>query len=112
MSVYDESRYDEKTGAEFLMLPSCWRLQDCKNYFMPQRDFNSRIANELRNKIKSFLENEKFVVLLMDEMKFQENLVWDKHSGEHIGYVDLGDIKLNYATLSNVEEIATHVHVS
>ena len=28
----------------------------------------------------------------MDEMKIQENLVWDKHTGELIGYVDLGDI--------------------
>ena len=38
----------------------------------------------------------------MDEMKIQENLVWDKHNGELIGYVDLGDIDLNYATLSKV----------
>ena len=52
-----------------------------------------------------------FVVLLMDEMKIQENLVWDKHSGELIGYFDLGDVNLNYATLSRVEEIATHVLV-
>ena len=28
----------------------------------------------------------------MDEMKIQENLVWDKHTRELIGYVDLGVI--------------------
>ena len=28
---------------------------------------NSGIVNELRNKIKSFSENEKFLVLLMDD---------------------------------------------
>ena len=38
-------------------------------------------------------------VLLLDEMKVQENLVWDKHTGEIIGYVDLGDPAVNYATL-------------
>ena len=34
----------------------------------------------------------------MDEMKVQENLVWEKHTGELIGYVDLGDINANYGT--------------
>ena len=44
-------------------------------------------------------------------MKIQENLVWDKHSGELIGFVDLGDININYATLENVQKLATHVLV-
>ena len=47
----------------------------------------------------------------MDEMKTQENLAWDKHNGELIGYVDLGDIDLNYATLSKVTTVASHVLV-
>ena len=40
----------------------------------------------------------------MDEKKIQDNLVWDKHSGEVIAYVDLG-------TLSKVEEIENLVLV-
>ena len=36
-------------------------------------------------------------------MKIQEDLVWDKYSGELIGFVDLGDINTNYATLKNVK---------
>ena len=66
---------------------------------------------ELRHKVKYFSDKGKFVVLLMDEMKIQENLVWDKHNGELIGYVDLGDIDLNYATLSKVTTVASHVLV-
>ena len=38
----------------------------------------------------------------MDEMKIQENLVWDKHTGDLIGFVDLGDAELNYATLQKM----------
>ena len=49
--------------------------------------------------------------ILLDEMKIQENPVWDKHTGELIGFVDLGDTTINYATLSNVQELATHVLV-
>ena len=66
---------------------------------MPQHGFNSDIVDELRNKIKRFSENERFVELLMDEMKIQENQVWEKHNGELIDYVDLGDVSLNYAAL-------------
>ena len=39
-------------------------------------------------------------------MKIQEGLVWDKHTGELLGFVDLGDLKLNYATV-----LATHILV-
>ena len=45
----------------------------------------------------------------MDEMKIQGNLVWDKENGELIGYVDLGDIDLNYVTLPKVTTVASHV---
>ena len=48
----------------------------------------------------------------MNEMKIKENLVWDKHTWELIGYVDLGDIELSYAKLLKVNEIASHVMVS
>ena len=36
----------------------------------------------------------------MDEMKIQENLVWDTHNGELLGSADLGDIDINYVILS------------
>ena len=42
-------------------------------------------------------------------MKIQEDLVWDKHTGELIGFVDIGDIETNYATLKDVQELASHV---
>ena len=44
----------------------------------------------------------------MDETKIQENLVWDKHTGELIGFVDLGDIELNYDTFQKTDDIASH----
>ena len=47
----------------------------------------------------------------MDEMKVQEDLVWDKHSGELIGYIDLGDPELNCATMKQGSSIASHILV-
>ena len=47
----------------------------------------------------------------VEEIKIQENLVFDKHSHELIGYVDLGDSELNYSTFQNVDEITTNMLV-
>ena len=41
-------------------------------------------------------------------MKIPDDLVWDKHTGELFGFVDLGDPDLNYAALKNTNELATH----
>ena len=110
-AVYDQIRYDEKTQSGFLILPSRRRLRDYKNYIRPQHGFNPKVVEELRNLVANFSEVEKYCILLMDEMKIQENLVWDKHTGDLIGFVDLGDVELNYATLQKHDEIASHVLV-
>ena len=44
-------------------------------------------------------------------MKIEEDLVWDKHSDEFIGFVDFDDIYTNYATLKSVEKLVSHVLV-
>ena len=78
-AAYNKIHYDEKTGTGFVVLPSQRRLQDYKNYIHSKQGFNHEIINELKNKIKDF---ERFMVILFDEMKIQENLVWSRHTGE------------------------------
>ena len=82
------------------MLPSRRRLRDYKNYIRPQQGFNAKVISKLSCGANNFTNQEKYVVILMDEMKIQEDLVWDKHTGDLIGYVDLGNTEQNYATLS------------
>ena len=110
-SAYSDLRYDSKTDSGFLILPSLRTLRDYKNYIRPKRGFNDKVVEELKQKTAEFSDSERYVIILFDEMKIQEDLVWDKHTGELIGYVDLGDIKLNYATLNDVKELATHILV-
>ena len=68
----------KKNSTGFLILPSRRRLQDYKNYFKPEQGFTPNIMYDLY-KVKYFSDKEYFVVLLIDEMKIQEKLVWDKH---------------------------------
>ena len=109
-STYDEIRYDEQHQSGFLILPRR-RLRDYKNYIRPQQGFNAKVINELSCVVNNFTNQEKYVVILMDEMKIQEDLVWDKHTGDLIGYVDLGNTELNCATLKKSDEVASHVLV-
>ena len=110
-SSYSDLRYDSKTGSGILVLPSLRTLRDYKNYIRPRRGFNPDVINDLSKKTKEFSPAERFVTILFDEMKIQEDLVWDKHTGELIGFVDLGDINTNYATLQDAQQLATHVLV-
>nr|XP_012563351.1 unnamed protein product [Hydra vulgaris] len=100
-----------KTGSGFLVLPSLRTLRDYKNYKDSSRGLNPQIISDLANKTASFSSAERFVTILFDKMKVQEDLVWDKYSGELIGFVDLDDIQTNYATLKNVRELASYVLV-
>jgi hypothetical protein len=47
----------------------------------------------------------------MDEMKIQLNLVFDKVSGELIGFIDLGDPMTSFGNLTDEDPIATHALV-
>ena len=102
--AYSDHRYNSsRTGSGVLILPSLRTLRDYKKYIRPKRRFNNEVVDELNKKTELFSESERYVTILFEEMKIQEDLVWDKHTGELIGFVDLGDMKLNYATV-----LATH----
>ena len=60
------------------------------------------------DKTKEVCEQERYVTILLGEINIQDDLVWDKYTGELIGS-DLRDPDLNYATLKNTNELATHV---
>ncbi len=47
------------------------------------------------SKVASCLERNKYVLLLLDEMHVQEDLIFNKHSGELIGFSNLGDINMH-----------------
>ena len=76
-----------------------------------QKLFSQTLLMNLLKKTASFFEIERYVTILFDEMKIQENLLLDKHSGELLGFADLGDINVNVPTLKNTQTLATHVLV-
>ena len=110
-AVYDEIRLDEKANSGFVVLPSRRQLQNYENYIRPKQCFNKDIIQELSTIVSPFQENEKYGIILLDEMKIKEDLVLDKHTEDLIGFVDLGDPELNFATLKKSNELVSHVLV-
>ena len=110
-SAYKELCLNEKTGGGVLVLPSLKTLRDYRNYIKPRRGFNPQVVADLKHKTQSFSNPERYIVLCFDEMKVQEDLVSDKNTGELVGFVDLGDMDVNYAVLSQESELATHILV-
>ena len=90
-SAYSELRYDSQKGSGVLLSPSLRILRDYRNYIRPTRGFNPKVVRDLKEKTKEFSEQKRYVTILLDEIKIQDDLVWEKHTEELIGFVDLGD---------------------
>ena len=47
---------------------------------------------------------------IMDKIKVQQNLVYDKYTHQLIGYVDLGDPQLNFSTFNDRNALASYTY--
>ena len=100
----------------FLKLPSERTLRDYTHYVKSRSGFQDDIDDDLAQeaKIKELPEWKKYVVLLLDEMKIKESLVYDKIGAKVIGFVDLGSVNnqlLEFEQSCNNPPIATHMLV-
>ena len=98
----------------FIKLPSERTLRDYLHYFSDRPGFQREVHDQLLDeaKIDSLPENQRFVSLILDQMKIKEGLVYNKYSGEMIGFTHLGDINNELMKLEQGNEhppIANHV---
>ena len=102
------SAYRELRDSGALILPSERVLHDYKNYFKPGAGITKENIEELKEITSEFCGIQKCVAVIMDEMKIQENLVFDKTSGELIGIIDLGDPLTTFANVDEDVPVASH----
>ena len=103
------SAYRELRESGALILPSERVLRDYKNYFKPGAGITEENIQELKEKTSAYTDVQQYVAVIMDEMKIQENLVFDKSSGELIGFIDLGDPLTTFANINeDSDPIASH----
>ena len=91
------SAYDALRNAGFIKLPSARTLYDYTN-FTKNSGFDVGVLQQLKTQAeKEGMYNKEedwksYTGLLFDEIKIKADLVYDKHSGELIGYVNLDKI--------------------
>ena len=83
-------------------------LRDYKNYFKPKAGINKENVESLREKTFSFSLRQRYVAIIIDEMKIQSNLVFDKVSGDLIGFINLGNPMTNFACLTDEDPVSSH----
>ena len=101
--------YRELASSGVLVLPSERALRDYRNFFQPKPGFQKENINKLVHDTNQLIGVQRYVVLSFDEMKIQSSLVFDKHTNELIGFVDLGDEDVNVASFDTPTTLATHV---
>jgi len=94
--------YTAMKSAGFIHLPSDRTLQDYSNFNSSDTGFSVEASKLLLKEIKDYSNEQKFVGVLFDEMRVREDLVYDRTSGELIGYVNLGEFGNVLSDLENV----------
>lgn len=86
--------YELLRKSKCIYLPSQRTLRDYTHAFQSSLGFSATLDRQLMNdsgisKLESF---QKHICLLGDEMYIKEGLIYNKHSGDLVGYCDLGEI--------------------
>jgi hypothetical protein len=108
--MQNHQQHIELRDSGVLVLPSEITLRDYRNFFTPRAGFHPENIERLVNQTSEYFDIQRYVVIAFDEMKIQSKLVFDKHSNELIGFVDLGEEELNTSSLGSTD-LATHALV-
>ena len=94
LKLISSAAYHAIRTSGFLSLPSERTLRDYSNFVQVKSGYNHELTKMLiqEAKLSTLSEPMKHVTLVIDEMKIQENLVYNKHNGKIIGFVDIGQI--------------------
>ena len=111
LAAKSASAYEELRNSKVLTLPSRRTLRDYRNVIAPSIGFNPALVQELCQTTKSLTGIQRFVVLAFDEMKVQSKLVFNKNTGDLVGFLDLGDPDINFTAFDDAEELASHALV-
>ena len=111
LKLMSSSTYHALRTSGFITLPSDRTLRDYTHYFQSKPGFQDDVNIMLQDEVQkaSIPQRRRYFGLLIDEMKIKENLVYNKVSGEIVGFVNIGDINQQ---LLNLEQDKGHPPVA
>ena len=83
--------YEVLQNSGCIRLPSQQTLRDYTHYVSAKIGFCVEVDQMLVSFLDVSIERNRYVSLVLDEVHIQDNLVYDKHNGQIVGFVDLGE---------------------
>ena len=118
LRMLSPSCYRSFRSSGVLQLPSERTLRDYTNVISAKAGIHNDVDKQLmeETKVETASPHEKLVALLFDEVKIKEDLVYNKHTGEIIGFVNITDInqhlsRLEQSISDKTPKLATHMLV-
>lgn len=96
------STYRTLKDVGVVRLPSESTLRDYTNIVHPHSGFQIEVFEELKRMATPLSPQERFVCLLHDEISIKSDLVYDKRSGELVGFIDPANWSKSSAKESNL----------
>lgn len=92
--IISSAAYHAMHSAGFVTLPSERTLRDYSNLFQCKPGFQPEVNKQLMKeaKLEELDDLQNHVVLIFNEMKIKEDLVYNKNTGKVIGFVNIGDL--------------------
>eukprot|EP00731_Ephydatia_muelleri_P010173 Em0005g759a len=120
LKLLSSASYHALRSSNLVILPSERTLRDYTNIVKAKTGFSTGIDAQLCHEanIDSIPDHEKYVCLVFDEVKIKEDLVFDKHSLELVGFVQIGDINTHLSKFESCSmpqktpvapQLATHM---
>jgi len=96
--------YDTLRNSGFIQLPSERTLFDYTNLTTKGTGFQIDVVEALMDETSNNKGHQRIVGLLQDEIRIKSDLVYDRHSGELIGFIDLGDVGNDLLQIQQVKK--------
>ncbi|XP_019855057.1 PREDICTED: uncharacterized protein LOC109583952 [Amphimedon queenslandica] len=92
--IWTNKAYETIRDSGCIALPSQRTLRDYSNAVKAEAGFSSQVDNQLllASKLMTSAKYHNLIVVLIDEMHIREDLVYNKHTGNLVGFTDIGDI--------------------
>lgn len=122
LRMLSSSCYNSLRSTGVLRLPSERTLRDYTNVIKAKSGFQCEVDEQLfkEAKMDELADHQKYIALIFDEVKIKEDLAYNKHSGELIGFVNVTDINHHLSAFeqhckndveSSRHNLATHMLV-
>ena len=94
LKLMSSAAYHAMRSSGFVTLPSERTLRDYTNYIKCVPGYQQEVVDMMRKESKcvELSDSKRYVSILLDEMKVKEDIVYDKMTGNIIGFCNLGTI--------------------